>query len=109
MALSVTMSLRMVAVMATLEGFAVLPERGGEAAQDGIVPERHQRGHVEGGADAGATGSDVARRTRFAAVPVDGREAGEVGGFALAERAELGHGGEQRRGRHRADAGEGCT
>ena len=38
-----------------------------------------------------------------AAVVVVGREAAQRGGFTAAERAQFGHGGEQRRRSHRAD------
>src|SRR5712691_6273930 len=76
MALRMTRSLRMQAVMACLWVLPGGPELGVIRGDDRVMPAGDHGGHEEGGADRGAAAGDGAAASQGAAVAVDRGEAG---------------------------------
>ena len=105
MALSRISSFRMHAVSTTFVAFPARAGALGERANDGIAARRHERAHIEDGADLGAPAPDGARPSPRPAVPIQGGHPHQRGDLFAGQRAEFRQRRQQRRRQHRPDAG----
>ena len=88
-----------------LRGFPGRAQALGERANDGIAARRHERAHIEDGADLGAPAPDGARSSPRPAVPIQGGHPHQRGDLFAGQRAEFRQRRQQRRRQHRPDAG----
>jgi hypothetical protein len=88
-------------------GFASFAQALVKDAQDGVVADGGEGGHVEDVADRFAPAGNAAGAGIGAAILVVGSDACQGGGFLVTEGAQFGHLGEQGRGGHRTHAGDG--